>query len=493
MENTYDRLKPLNRGQIELIHAKSVEILAKTGFWFDSPKARGMFRKHGFKVDGDIVFFKAKDIERALESVPSEFTVRALNPSHNIKVGGESFAFSNNAGAPFILDYQGDVRVSSSKDFKNFLKLNQQLKAIDYTRELVSSSFDVPAERTLLYELLWQLKLTDKPVSCEFGTGAGLLAIAFGIDKKKMKADSLNDITYGIGNYNPRSPLSLEESQCERCIDLAEWGIPAYISPMPMAGMTGPVTLPGLVVLQNAEILAPLVLSQLASPGAQVIYGILATVADMKTGVAPTATPEVGVIMRAGTQMAKFYGVATRGDVGLSDSCTVDFQAGAESAYHMINAIRCGVNLLPGLGSLQSRGIGSLEKLVLDAEIAEQTQKMLRPLAFNEENLAMETIMSVGQKGHYIAQDHTLKHFREEIFVPEVFMRQTYPHWEESGQADSYARAHSKVKELLESYQKPGLGKEIERDMDAYAEANYPTPDFADKIFSKVNSSGVYD
>ena len=93
MENTYDRLKPLNREQIELIHKKSLEILKKKGFWFDSEKARKIFRKHGFKVDGEIVYFKEQDIEKALETAPSEFTIRARNPANDIKVGGRKFCF----------------------------------------------------------------------------------------------------------------------------------------------------------------------------------------------------------------------------------------------------------------------------------------------------------------------------------------------------------------------------------------------------------------
>jgi trimethylamine--corrinoid protein Co-methyltransferase len=91
-----------------------------------------------------------------------------------------------------------------------------------------------------------------------------------------------------------------------------------------------------LIVLQNIEILAPLVLSQLASPGAPAIYGILATVADMKTAVASTAAPEVGVVMHACTQMAKTYRMPSRADVGLSDSCIVDYQSGAETAFQML-------------------------------------------------------------------------------------------------------------------------------------------------------------
>lgn len=476
MENTYDRLQTLTKEQIALIHDKSIEILEKTGFWFDSEKARNIFKKHGFKVEDEIVYITNKDIQKALETAPEIFTIKARNPKNDILVGGENFSFSNNAGAPFIVDYNGSMRTSSSEDFKNFLKLNQQLEPIGYTRELIASSLDIPAENTLLYELLWQLKLTDKPVNCVFGEGTPLLAIAFGIDKKKMRQDSVKGISYGIGNYNPRSPLALENSQCHRCIDLAEWGVASCISPMPMGGMTGPVTLPGLIVLQNTEVLAPLVLSQLVSPGAPIIYGILATTTDMKTAVAATAAPEVGIIMRACTQMAKSYGLPTRGDVGLADSCCVDFQAGAESAYHFVNAIRCGVNLLPGLGSLQSRGIGSFEKLVLDAEVASQIKRMLKPLEFSEENLAMETILNVGQKGNYITQDHTFKHFRTEVFNPEVFTRTSYLSWEKNGSKDAYARANQKVNDLFESYEQPTLGQSLEKDMDAFAQSHYTIP-----------------
>ena len=474
MQSTYDRLQTLTKEQISLIHEKSVEILEKKGFWFASEKARKIFKKHGFKVDGEIVFITGKDIEKALATPPETFTVKARNPEHDICVGGENFTFSNNAGAPFILDYDGKMRISSREDYKSFLKLNQQLKPIGYTREMISSSLDIPAENTLLYELLWQLKLTDKPVNCVFGGGAPLVALTFGIDKTRMKQDALNAISYGFGNYNPRSPLTLESSQCHRCIDLAEWGIAACISPMPMGGMTGPVTLPGLIVLQNTEILAPLVLSQLVSPGAPVIYGILATTTDMKTAMSATAAPEVGIVMRACTLMAKFYGIPTRGDVGLSDSCCVDFQAGAESGYHFVNAIRCGVNLLPGLGSLQSRGIGSFEKLVLDAEIALQIERMLRPLEFNDESLAIETIMNVGQKGNYLTQEHTYKHFKKETYSPKIFIRTQYLNWEKNGKKDAYARANEKVKQMLDNYKQPSLGQSLEKEMDAFANTHYP-------------------
>ena len=49
-----------------------------------------------------------------------------------------------------------------------------------------------------------------------------------------------------------------------------------------MSGSTGPVTLAGTIVLQTAEILSGLVLTQLVNPGLPVIFGCLGGVTDMR-------------------------------------------------------------------------------------------------------------------------------------------------------------------------------------------------------------------
>lgn len=229
-----------------------------------------------------------------------------------------------------------------------------------------------------------------------------------------------------------------------------------------------------MLIAQNAEILGTVVLSQLVNPGAMVIYGILATVTNMMTTVAPTAAPEVGIILQAGAQIADFYGMPTRGDVGLSDSNCADFQAGSESAFHLVNAIHSRISIMPGLGSLGSRLIGSLEKLVLDAELVGYAKRMIKPLEFTEESMAVDVIKKVGHKGNYISEQHTFDHFKTEIYRPMVFVQQSLEYWEQNGRMDALANAHKKVNEILDNYEQPALEKSIERDLDKYAETHYP-------------------
>jgi trimethylamine--corrinoid protein Co-methyltransferase len=71
-------------------------------------------------------------------------------------------------------------------------------------------------------------------------------------------------------------------------IEYARHGQVNMIGLLMMAGATGPVTLPGLLALQNAEMLAGVTLTQLVNPGTPVIYGSTSTVTNMRTGGLPT-------------------------------------------------------------------------------------------------------------------------------------------------------------------------------------------------------------
>jgi len=475
INKTFDRLQPLTREEIRLIHTKTVDILKNTGMWFQSEKVRNIFEHHGFKVEGEIVYFDEKAVENALATTPAKFTLLARNPENNVELGGESFGFAPAGGAPFILDYNDGLRESTSKDYIASLKLTQTLDDIDINRELVASGGDIPPEDLLLYELLESIKYTDKPLDCSFGSGVGLLSILFGISKEKMRQNSLAGITYAIGNANTASPLGLAESQTDRMLELCQYGVALTITPVPMAGLTAPCTLPGLLISQNCEIIGTLVLSQLINPGCPVMYGCTGNITDMRFSTASIGAAEARIIEHASAQMAGFYELPTRGDVSLTDANSVDFQAGAESALNTVNAVRCGINFMPGLGAMGSWNIGSLEKLVLDTELVGYVKRLVRPLEFTEETMACNLIQKVRPKGTYIVEEHTFEHFKSEFHQPTVFSREPYDKWEKNGEKDAMEKAHEKVMDILDSYERPDLSASTESDLDKYAKAHYPT------------------
>jgi trimethylamine--corrinoid protein Co-methyltransferase len=95
---------------MDTIHAYSLELLHETGIRFPSEKALALFKRHGFKVDGPMVHFEEQDIQKALKTVPSAFTIEARNPSRNIRIGENHFVMAPGYGTPFIIEPSGEKR-----------------------------------------------------------------------------------------------------------------------------------------------------------------------------------------------------------------------------------------------------------------------------------------------------------------------------------------------------------------------------------------------
>jgi len=471
--NDSHALQSLSLEDLNTIHQQTVKILKETGMIFSSCEARQLFKKNGFKVDGEVVYIKEEHISRALKTAPQSFEVRAPNPERSVKIGAGNYVLGPSGGAPYLLEYGRRLRKSTSRDCRDSIKISHALPSMDFNRTLTVAG-DVPGENIPLHHLYMAAKLTDKPLDCISVEGTGLLAVLFGVSPETIQEDTRRGVTYAISYINPISPLRLSEHESDRLFGLCQNGVALGISPMPMAGMTGPCTLPGLLILQNCEILGTLVLSQLINPGAPVLYGCIGTITEMKNLSGPIGAPETRLIESASAKMADFYGIPSRGNVGLTDANAVDFQAGVEASLNFTNAINSGIHLLPGLGALGSWNLGSLEKLVLDAEIASYLKRMLQPLTLDRETMAVEVIQKTDFKGNYLAEVHTSRHFRNEFYRPGVFNRDLYEQWTEGGKKEAYRVAHEKVHEILRDYTAPPLDGELEKEMDRYVQLNYP-------------------
>ena len=104
--------------------------------------------------------------------------------------------------------------------------------------------------------------------------------------------DLIEHIHGDVGNrpfiipyLNPVTPLKINEGTSDKLLDSIERGIAVIFSNYGMAGMSTPITPAGALTFLNAELLAGVVLSQLAKEGAPIICGSLPAYFDMKTMV----------------------------------------------------------------------------------------------------------------------------------------------------------------------------------------------------------------
>jgi trimethylamine--corrinoid protein Co-methyltransferase len=210
------------------------------------------------------------------------------------------------------------------------------------------------------------------------------------------------------------------------------------------------VTLAGSLALSNAEILAGVTLAQLLEPGRPVVHNLgFAHVADMRTVACLSGAAECALLAAAGAKLAAFYGLPSASWM-CTDSFLDDEQAALEKMLTGLAHVAAGVNLIWGLGQLESQKSLSPVQLVMDDEIARVLLRARRGFAVNEESLAFDVIREhVAEGAEFLAHEHTLRHFRAELSESPLLARTRRELWQASGATSLSERAAERMREIL--------------------------------------------
>jgi trimethylamine--corrinoid protein Co-methyltransferase len=226
--------------------------------------------------------------------------------------------------------------------------------------------------------------------------------------------------------------------------------VPFGIWSAPLAGATGPATIAGTVVVQNAEVLAGLVLAQLVGPGTPVLYGTGASVMDMTYGTPAYAAPELSIFNVVTAQLAQRYGIPTYGTGGVIDAKVPDEQAAYESMLSSIVASLAGITIVHDAvyGILESGMTACYEQLLICHEMVGMVRRVLAGIEVTPETLALPVIHAVQPGGTFLNQQHTLRTFRREHWFPDLTDRSPRSQWEQLGAKDIVQRARVQLQEI---------------------------------------------
>ncbi len=165
-------------------------------------------------------------------------------------------------------------------------------------------------------------------------------------------------------------------------------------------------------------------------------------------------------------EIGKYLGLPTQAYIGLSDSKSLDAQAGLESSMGATLAALSGINNISGPGMLDFESCFSLEKLVVDNEICGMTFRMIRGIEPKEDFPARPIFDELLREKHLLIADHTRKYLKQEDYFPgPVINRANRARWEEEGSSGLQDRARQQIEGLLGSYRPTALPKEIKRDL----------------------------
>ena len=469
----FDPVNLVSPESIERIHDASLKVLRDTGINVLHDEARAIMKKAGADVaEGETrVHFDPDLIMQSIATVPPQFTLHARNPEHNLRIGGNEMVFCLMASAPNSSCLDRGRRSGNHEDYRNFLKLGQHHPIIHALGGYPVEPLDIHPSIRHLDCISDYITLTDKAFNV-YSLGKERIADAIEMTRiaHGLTTDALRRQPSVFTIINTNSPLQLDIPMMQGIIDMSSMGQPVVITPFTLSGAMAPVTIPGALVLQNAEALAGLAFSQMVNPGAPAMYGGFTSNVDMKSGAPAFGTPEYLKAQHVGGQLARRYNIPYR----TSNVCaanTVDAQAAYESVFSLWGAVNSGGHLLKhGAGWMEGGLCCSFEKMILDIDLLQMVAEFLEPLKFDEDELGLEAIADVGPGGHFFGTPHTQARYKDAFYAPILSDWRNFETWFEAGEPTAMQKANTIWKQRLAEYEPPPLDPAIAEELRDFVE-----------------------
>jgi len=451
-------LKVLSESEIEMIHENSLIILESVGVRVESKKILDLMYQKGCLVDfkNERICFPRDIVEKSLSTLPNKIPIyqRDGNLAFVLGDGGRYCVSGHNA--VFVLEDETGIRRNSTlKDVESFAVLSDVLSEVDMVGVPVMPQ-DVTPQTTLLYAVRAILENSIKPIF--FSSESEVINQAI-IDMGKVVTgrENLSACSPIISQLSPTSPLYWEKGAIEALYIVVQEGIPLDLLPQPIAGVTAPYTLAGLLTVHNAEVLSGIVISQLIRPGTPIIYGAAWTTYEMKQANVLIGRPESSLLRIAGAQMAHHYNIPSHTTAPDSDSNRHDEQVAWEKMLSTIAGLIGANDMIVNLGMFGTGMTISLEQLVMDNEICRIAKRFHKGIEVNEDTIALNTILQVGPQGEFLTTEHTLRHLRTgEHVVLDISNGANYEVWKQRGAKSTTEKARDFVSsKLLQGNQHP--------------------------------------
>ncbi len=443
-------LHMLSQDEKDEIHAVSLHILEQTGMQILEPEAREILSGAGCRLESgsERVRFPPDVIETALRQAPSEFRLYGRDTENPVLMKPGQVYFTTNGYAIHMFDpASGSRHTMTQADLAYATRLADAMDQLD-VYSVIGTPHDAPPATNDRNQLAVALLNTTKHI---WNTAYGREGVE---DAVRMAAavrggrEALRRYPLFTLDLTTLSPLQLDGRQAGTMIAGAREGLPIGISPGPIAGATGPVTLAGTLALANAEVLGAITLVQATNPGTPVVFTQYTRSLDMATGSVTMGGPEFSLLRVATAEMAAYYNLPSRGGGLISDSKAGDAQMGAEKMLNCVLASLSGLTVLAGAGLVDFINTFRPDQLLIDNEIIGSTRRLLEGIRIDSESLAAEVIAQVGPGGNYLAHEHTAGSFRRELWFPKLWDRRPWSVWEQEGGRDVARRAAERLEKF---------------------------------------------
>ena len=460
---------------VELVHARTVEILSEVGFCVPEREALARLEAAGFPVDRDsqMVRITTELLDEALSRLPRDVCLHDRSGTTPLLFGRSSYFMG--AGTPVnVLDLKtGARRPATRQDVRDLVRLQDALSNVEIVRPTVTATDQ--GECSDLVEIAEALRGTGKPVvhrtlaAERVDPAVEMLAAVAGGEDALRARPSFATL------YCPISPGYFTPENVRCLLRWAEHGVPITLLSMAMGGASAPATLLGELVVINADILAWIVALQILYPGVPLLYGSVSAVLDMRTGLLPLGAPERGMINAGAAVMGRHYGIPSMCGGLSSDAKALDAQAGFEKAVTAVPLLLEGADIIYGVGATDAGSSISYTQMVLDDEFIAGLRRMMQGISVHGLDEEVALIKARTPRGNFLGTKHTRRTFREH-WLPGILSRDAYETWQAKGDTiEDICRR--RAQDLLANHQPPALPAAVEAEMERIVR-RYLGPEF---------------
>lgn len=441
---------------IAQIHAASLELLETVGVKVDHPTVFAKLRAAGADCDADgvTVRFPRELVAQAIASAPRNLKL-ADRRGGCATVGADGGTVFWGGNAMYLERNRQHTEITS----EGLAQISRVMEALPNVHGIVGTLVAdcPPVARDFVSFRIMAENSTKHLRPCIF-SGDGPTAII-------EMAEAISDaplcerpiVSFG---YSIVSPCHWPRTALDVYLTTSGYGLPAMVNAEPLGGGTAPITLAGLLTQANAEALSGIVILQVLEPGRPSIFNLgFAHLLDMRAALATSGNVQDGMIAAAGAEIARYHGLPSASWLS-SDNPICDAQSTLQRALTGTLHALGGVNIVWGIGQLETEKTLSLEQMVIDDEMLGQLFRLERGIVVNEETIALDTLKQGIKTGDFLSLEHTLEHFREEVIPDRLLGPQRRETWQAEGSQDLVERAAQRVDEILATPQPPTLTPE---------------------------------
>jgi trimethylamine--corrinoid protein Co-methyltransferase len=450
--------KPLSERDIERISETAFKLLENIGIGDPIPEILHYALPGGCVLgDDNRLRFPRALVEDLIDISAKGYVCYAPDPRYDLEVSGEKVYFCTSGESVSILEYESQsFRPTKLVDLYDAARLADTLEHIhSFGQPFIAAEYSTDVYVHDMNIAYAELAGTRKSFSLGIAEVDHIEPIVALFDAYLGEEGAFLKRPFcTIGGCPIVSPLRFGRDNAQVLVKLAELGLVGDVAVAPQAGATSPAALAGTLAQCFAETLACMAVMNLVRPGSAINFGMWPFISDLRTGAFSGGSGEEALVMAATAQLCNHFGFITSVASGMTDSKTMDAQAGYEKAITSTALALAGGNLVAAYPGIVGSLIGqSFEGMVIDNDMLGNVQRLLRGIEVTDETLSYEVIENtVFGAGHFLNQPQTLELMQKEYLYPEVADRRTPGEWEVTGKEDIYRLAHEKVKKTLSSH-----------------------------------------